>query len=207
MQKTQAVMDSDFLQGILQNGSAELFKQLMDEIEVTPVVHPYVADVELQYCEDAQKLIKEGCIKKIEYSEFLLTDADKMVYNMQVWDILDEISEKDLPPEKYRDVFRKDFRLTEYSIGEVLSELMAKSMKLPLFASNDFGAKHVANLHINRADYHLDVKNVAELLHDVIKAGTAIPWKQMKVLLRERRWAKEKERLREEYESKNGGCI
>lgn len=199
MQKTQAVMDSDFLQGILQNGSVELFKQLMDELGVIPVIHPYVADVELQYCEDAQKLIEEGYVKKIEYSEFLFSDADRMVYNKQVWDLLDEISEKDLPPEKYRDVFRKGFRLTEYSIGEVLSELMAKSMKLPLFASNDYGAKHVADLHINNTRYQLDVRNVAELLNEVVGKGTAIPWKEMKAVLREERWSKEKEKLREKY--------
>lgn len=192
-------MDSDFLQGILRNGSVELYKQLMDEMGVMPVVHPYVAEVELQYCKEAQKLIDEGYIIKIEYSDFLASDADKALYNMQVWDIMEEISEKELPPQKYRDVFRKDFRLTEYSIGEVLSELMAKYMKLPLFASNDFGAKDVARFHINNSRYCLVVKNLAELLDVLIEKGTKVPWAQMKALLREPRWAEDKERLRDKY--------
>lgn len=196
MQKTQAVVDSDFLQGILHNGTPELFRQLMDELEITPVVHPYVAEVELQYCKEAQELIKEGYIKKIEYNDFLPFDADKEVYNTQVWEILDKISEKDLPPEKYQDVFRKDFRLTEYSIGEVLSELMAKKMQLPLFASNDFGAKNIARLHLNSSRYHLEVKNVADLLEKVIERGTSMAWKDMKAILREERWRKDRDRLR-----------
>lgn len=165
MQKTQAVMDSDFLQGILHNGSLDLFRQLMDEMNVIPVIHPYVADVELQYCEEAQKLIKDGFIKRMEYG----------------------------------DVFRENFRLTEYSIGEVLSELMAKNLKLPLFASNDYGAKSVAMMHINSSKYHLEVKNIAELLDQVIDVGTSISWKEMKGILRENRWHKERERLREKY--------
>jgi len=199
MQKTQAVMDSDFLQGILHNGSLDLFRQLMDEMNVIPVIHPYVADVELQYCEEAQKLIKDGFIKRMENGDFLFAEEDKVLYNSQVWDILDEISEKELPPEKYRDVFRENFRLTEYSIGEVLSELMAKNLKLPLFASNDYGAKRVARMHINSSKYHLEVKNIAELLDQVIDAGTSISWKEMKGILRENRWHKERERLREKY--------
>lgn len=204
MQKTQVVMDSDFIQGIFGNGSEELFKQLMDELGVIPVVHPYVANVELQYCKEAQKLIDDGYIKVIEYDEFLVSDVDKMMYNVQVWDILDEISEKELPPEKYRDVFREDFRLTEYSIGEVMSELMARSMKLSLFASNDYGAKTVANIHINSTCYILEVKNIAEVLETVIDKGTDIPWNQIKYLLRENRWSKDKEKLREKYMHSKG---
>lgn len=71
---------------------------------------------------------------------------------MQVWDIMEEISEKELLPQKYRDVFRKDFRLTEYSIGEVLSELMAKYMKLPLFT----GLQAVTIICIDNMDDYND---------------------------------------------------
>ena len=50
MGKTEAVLDSDFIQGLLKWGTKDFFKQLMDELDVTPFVHPYVAEVELQYC-------------------------------------------------------------------------------------------------------------------------------------------------------------
>ena len=53
MEKTEAVLDSDFLQGILKYSSGEFLKQLMDALNVRPVVHSYVAEVELQYCTEA----------------------------------------------------------------------------------------------------------------------------------------------------------
>ena len=83
------------------------------------------------------------------------------------------------------------------SIGEILSELMAKSLKLPLFASNDYGVKNIAKMHFNSSRYHLEVKNIAELLGVLIDAGTSISWKEMKKLLREERWHKERENINE----------
>ena len=199
MSKTEAVMDSDFLQSILLDvdGSEELFKQIMDDLGIIPIVHPYVAEVELQYCKKAQKLINEGYIVRIKYDDFLHSEEERKVYNMQVWDILDEFCEKDLPPEKYQDVFREGFRLTEHSIGEILSELMAKEMRVPLFASNDKGAKSIAKRHFNSNRYQLEVKNLAELLREVISRDTKIKWKEVKFLLKDERWRKDRENLRE----------
>lgn len=84
MEKTEAVLDSDFLQGILKYSSGEFLKQLMDELNVRPVVHSYVAEVELQYCTEAQQLINSGYIRKVDYSEYLLTESDRVLYNETV---------------------------------------------------------------------------------------------------------------------------
>lgn len=195
MGKTEAVLDSDFIQGLLKWGTKDFFKQLMDELDVTPLVHSYVAEVELQYCIAAKDLISENYIKVIPYSQYLLTDVDRQLYNEMVWDILDKISEKDLPPQKYQDVFRDDFRLTEYSIGEILSELMARYLKVPLFASNDEGAKKVAQYHINSQQYILEVKNVAELLQEVGSNENSLRWRDVKKVLSENRWNRAKEKL------------
>jgi len=195
MGKTEAVLDSDFIQGLLKWGTKDFFKQLMDELDVTPLVHSYVAEVELQYCIAAKELISENYIKVIPYSQYLLTDVDRQLYNEMVWDVLDKISEKDLPPQKYQDVFRDDFRLTEYSIGEILSELMARYLKVPLFASNDEGAKKVAQYHINSQQYILEVKNVAELLQEVGSNENSLRWRDVKKVLSENRWNRAKEKL------------
>lgn len=195
MEKTEAVLDSDFLQGILKYSSGEFLKQLMDELNVRPVVHSYVAEVELQYCTEAQQLINSGYIRKVDYSEYLLTESDRVLYNETVWELLDLFDEKELPPPKYRDVFRPDFRYTEHSIGEILSELMAKYMRLPLFASNDGGAKRIAQAKINSARYTLKVKNLSELLQQVGSCENKLKWKDVKAVLREERWKKEKEKI------------
>lgn len=195
MKKTEAVLDSDFIQGILKRGNKDFFIQLMNELGVQPIVHTYVAQVELKYCSEAQELISEGYLMVKTYDQFLSDELDKKIYNERVWKILDITSEKELPPEQYRDVFRENFSLTEYSIGEIMSELMARYLNVPLFASNDWGAKCVAKYHINSGKYNLQVKNIAELIEEIGEKKNRLRWKDIKRVLGEERWKKDRERL------------
>lgn len=196
MDKREVIVDCDFLSDLLKNTSKDFFIQLMDELGVRPIVHSYVADVELEYCKEAQELIQSGYIRKIEYAEYLQDETQRMQYNQSVWQILDIINDDDLPPEKYQDVFRKGFSYKTHSIGEVMSELMAKELKLELFASNDFGAKSVAKRHINSARYELKVRNLAELLREVGQRENTLKWKDIKDALRDERWKREKDKIR-----------
>ena len=196
MDKREVIVDCDFLSDLLKNTSKDFFIQLMDELGVRPIVHSYVADVELEYCKEAQELIQSGYIRKIEYAEYLQDETQRMQYNQSVWQILDIINDDDLPPEKYQDVFRKGFSYKTHSIGEVMSELMAKELKLELFASNDFGAKSVAKRHINSARYELKVRNLAELLREVGQRENTLKWKDIKEALRDERWKREKDKIR-----------
>lgn len=195
MESTKVVLDCDFLQGILGNSSVNFFKQLMSELNVKPVVHSYVAEVELQYCSEAKKLIEDGYIEKIEYSQYLLSDYDRELYNEMVWELLDDYGKYDLPPKRHRDVFREGFHYSENSIGEIMSELMAKRMQLPLFASNDGGAKSIANSRINSSKYILEVKNIADLLNDIGVRENGLAWRDVKAVLREKRWHEKREEL------------
>lgn len=197
MGKKEAVLDCDFLLNLLTNTSVEFFIQLMDELEVSPVVHSYVADVELEYCQEAQELIKEGYIRKIEYAEYLKTEMQRDNYNQAVWFILDIFNDGILPPLRYRNVFRDDFSYKTHSIGEVLSELMAKELKFELFASNDFGAKIIANRHINSTYYKLKVWNLADVFKEIGKRENSLQWKDIKSALRDERWKRDKKKLRE----------
>ncbi len=196
MSKKEVVLDCDFLSGLLENTSVDFFKQMMDELEVSPVVHSYVADVELEYCLEAQDLIKEGYIRKINYEEYLHSELQREQYNQAVWYIMDVINDDELPPLKYQNVFRNDFSYKNHSIGEVLSELMAKELRLELFASNDFGAKSVAKRHINSTYYVLKVRNLAEVLREIGQHENGLKWKDIKAALRDERWKRDKDKLR-----------
>ena len=202
MESTKVILDCDFLQGILNNTSVDFLKQLMNELHVKPVVHEYVAEVELKYCSEAQELIEDGYIEKIEYSQYLHSDYDRKIYNEMVWELLENHGKGTLPPEKYRDVFREGFHYSENSIGEIMSELMAKRMQLPLFASNDGGAKSIAKLRINSSKYTLTVKNIAELLYDIGGRENGLAWKDIKAVLREKRWHEEREKLWQMWNAK-----
>lgn len=198
MSKKEVVLDCDFLSSLLENTSIDFFKQVMDELDVSPVVHSYVADEELEYCSEAQDLIKEGYIRKIEYSEYLHSDLQREQYNQAVWYIMDIINDDKLPPQKYQNVFREGFSYKNHSIGEVLSELMAKELGLELFASNDFGAKSIANRHINCTYYVLKVRNLAEIFYEIGHRENGLKWKDIKAALRDEhnRWKRDRDKLR-----------
>ena len=203
MNKREVIVDCDFLSDLLKNTSTDFFKQMMDELGVSPVVHSYVADVELEYCKEAQELIKAGYIRKVEYAEYLKNEAQKEQYNQSVWHILDIINDDELPPKQFQNVFQERFSYKKHSIGEVLSELMAKELKLELFASNDFGAKTVAKRHINSTRYELKVRNLAELLKEIGQRENTLKWKDIKDALRDTRWKSEKEKLRDLWVKEN----
>lgn len=198
MSKKEVVLDCDFLSSLLENTSIDFFKQVMDELVVSPVVHSYVADEELKYCSEAQDLIKEGYIRKIEYREYLHSDLQREQYNQAVWYIMDIINDDELPPQEYQNVFREGFSYKNHSIGEVLSELMAKELGLELFASNDFDAKSIANRHINCTYYALKVRNLAEIFYEIGHRENGLKWKDIKAALRDEhnRWKRDRDKLR-----------
>jgi hypothetical protein len=201
MEERRAVLDSDFLQNFLRTTDKAFFKEVMSELGIKPLLHPYVATVELQFDREVQELLDEGYVQVVSYDEFLGDENERALYNSRVWEIMDDFSEEELPDEKYRDVFVVGFHLSQKSIGEIMSELMAHDMGIPLFASNDKGSKIIASRHFNRQNYCLEVKNVAEIFEMLAAKENSIKWKNVKRVLSDARWEKERKRLKKMWES------
>lgn len=77
MQK--AVIDADFFIKLTEYASdnGKIFCQVMDDLGVQPIMHRYVAEVELKRAESLKKLIDEGKITIIDYDEYIDRNDDE----------------------------------------------------------------------------------------------------------------------------------
>ena len=202
MCRKQVVIDADFTRLLCEYKADSFFERFMEALEVEPVMAWYVADAELLDCEKAQGLITEKKIKVI-YPKDFLDDFSMQIFEYNVRYIAEKVN--DSPILQQADIFSKSFHLAGKNIGEIISELMAKELNLDLFASNDWGSKRYADTYINSSIYTLHVKNVYELIMVIIDNGKAqeFKWKEIKHLLSEERWKKERGILREKWFQEN----
>ena len=61
MSKKEAIVDTCFFNKLSNNGkNIEAFKKVLVDLEYKPVVHPYIAEKELDVFPQFNKLIEEG---------------------------------------------------------------------------------------------------------------------------------------------------
>lgn len=169
MCKTQAVIDADFTKHLCESESEDFFERLMNALERQPVMSWYVANKELFDCNKAQDLINKGVIKVISPEEFLSDDISRKLFDINVRSLAEDINGEIISDKA--DIFSETFHLSRSNLGEIISELMAKEMKIELFASNDWGTKRCAQTYINSKTYTLTVKNAGELFEEIAKQG------------------------------------
>lgn len=180
MDKTQAVLDADFLNKINEIKKVEpdtLFQKLMTELNCTPVVHPFVMEHELFACGLAQRLRASGALRYVDYSEFLPEDK-RQRYEQQFRDLYRALTAREFGQsiEADADIFA---RHAGKSYGEVHSVLMAAQMGIPVFYSNDHSGKILC-----KRFRHLEAKTISELHEDLLdKSDCSITAKEWKYLL------------------------
>lgn len=193
--RDKVAIDADFVISTTQLDQGEFFLSLMDELNVCPVFHQYVAEIELMNHEVVQNLIQQEKACVIRYDDFLLDKFDRDKYREDVWELYFIENEVDLPEEKYRDIYEPGFRLQMRHLGEIMTELMAREMQLTMFASNDKGAKRLAKRHISNDRYQLKVKNLYDILLEIGKRPNKIPWKVVKNNLNQTYFKDQKKKL------------
>ena len=149
----------------------------------------------------AQQLIDEGIIHVLEYGEFLNENA-RRGFEEKAWMLAEEMAD-DIFVRPPVSIFDDSFRLMGKNFGEILSELAAHELRVSYFASNDKGAKSLAIKHFNRTDYRLNVYNMAEVLNQLDPTVSNFKWKDLKHILKDPRWEKEKALLREKWLGRN----
>lgn len=180
MNETLAVLDADFLNKINEIRSVnpdELFQKLMRELNCTPVVHPFVMDHELFGCGLAQRMQKQGVLRRVDYTEFLPAEK-KEKYEQQFRDLYRMLTslEHERAMEADEDIFA---RHAGKSYGEIHSVLMANQMGIPVFYSNDHSGKSLC-----RRFRHVDSKTMEDIHRELTARGDCtITTKEWKYLL------------------------
>lgn len=208
MSKKEAIVDTCFFNKLSNDGkNIEAFKKVLVDLDYKPVVHPYIAEKELDVFPHFNKLVEEGFIRKAEYSEFIEDEDDAELYEQYFPELYEEMREyleikvskkqiEKLAIPKGQTIYT--YRRAGMSLGDVHMILMAFFMRLPIILSEDGDIeflRSVAKRKISSDSYNLDIYNVMDLIMMIAqKEDTTFSKKELEKVVLE---VKERARLSE----------
>ena len=154
--RTQVIIDADFLNIFLSFKDGEiLFKDIMESLGFSPVIHQYVADNELDV---NQK-------ERIPYDK-IFNDKYKKFYQIEFEEYYKEMNKKMWESDK-TDIFH--YRKARENLGEIHSCIMAHFLGLKYFMSNDGGAKELVIRRVNNNKFQLTVLSFENFLNLLVE--------------------------------------
>lgn len=208
MSKKEAIVDTCFFNKLSNDGkNIEAFKKVLVDLDYKPVVHPYIAEKELDVFPHFNKLVEEGFIRKAEYSEFIEDEDDAELYEQYFPELYEEMREyleikgskkqiEKLVIPKGQTIYT--YRRAGMSLGDVHMILMAFFLRLPIILSEDGDIeflRSVAKRKISSDSYNLDIYNVMDLIMMIAKKeDTTFSKKELEKVVLE---VKERARLSE----------
>lgn len=208
MSKKEAIVDTCFFNKLSNDGkNIEAFKKVLVDLDYKPVVHPYIAEKELDVFPHFNKLVEEGFIREAEYSEFIEDEDDAELYEEYFPELYEEMREyleikgskkqiEKLVIPKGQTIYT--YRRAGMSLGDVHMILMAFFMRLPIILSEDGDIeflRSVAKRKISSDSYNLDIYNVMDLIMMIAKKeDTTFSKKELEKVVLE---VKERARLSE----------
>ena len=186
--ENHVVIDSDFCNMIAPGNNIEKEKEfvrsIFNSLQKKPVVHIFVYEQELLTNKVIKELVAENFIDVIDYDAFLPADIFKIQYTETFADFYNFMNGETM--EKVFDVITKHH--SKKNMGEIHSLILAQYMSIPIFMSNDNGAKNLAKSKINTQNFTIDVMNVCEVFCEIKRNGTIqIDKKAVRSILKERR--------------------
>lgn len=186
--ENRVVIDSDFCNMIAPGNNIEKEKRfvrsIFDSLQKKPVVHTFVFEQELLTNTVMKELASEKFIDVIDYSAFLPAEIFKKQYTETFADFYNFMNGETI--EKVFDVVTQHH--SKKNMGEIHSLILAQYMGLPIFMSNDNGAKNLAKSRINTQGYKIEVMNVCDVFCEIKRNGTIqIDKKAVRSILKERR--------------------
>lgn len=154
------LLDADFCNLILEKSdNIPFFKSIFEILNIKPVIHIYVLHNELFHNVYIKSLVNNGFIQVLKYDDFLVDSFYKRSYQNTFEDFYEFMNNTKL--ESFN-VF-KDHK-AGHNLGEIHSLITAQYLNIPLFMSNDKGAKELANSKINTDAFKVDVQNIIEVV-------------------------------------------
>ena len=187
MAKTEVIVDTCFLKKLSSEGKAvDNIKMVLDELDYTPVVHPYIYQHELSLHSYFVRLVEDGYIKVIQYSEFQKDEIDKQTYEAY-YDVLYEELRASLEAMnglKQIEVLRLHKGQTIYnthkqgsSMGDVHMVLMASYMQLPILLTEDSDIellRDIAKRRMRLGKYSLQIFNGIQLREGIARKHNSL---------------------------------
>jgi hypothetical protein len=173
--KREVVIDTDYFKKFTEKcPSGELFLRIMDEMNVSPVMHSYVYTEELMDNRTAIELVEKNEIKIYNYSNFI--DEN----NINDYEDKFKRAYKDFNFKEFdRNIY--EYRHDKESLGEIRSTLMAWYMNINIFMSDDREAELFVTGKLSNHRRKIIVYNVYDTLKEIsLKSTKNIRWSDVK---------------------------
>ena len=183
----RVVLDSDFCNMLAPGENIErekaLFHNIFEALELKPVLHIFVFSQELLNNLVIKDLVSEQFIEVLDYSDFIPDDLFKKQYVETFADFYNYMNGEAID-NTFETVTR---HCAHKNMGEIHSLIMAHYLSLPVFMSNDNGAKNLAKSKINTQAFIITVKNVCEVFCELKQKGIlTIKRKSVRAILKKR---------------------
>jgi len=188
--KERVVVDTDFCKMITEkNGrpsDSKLFKSIFTTLNLQPVLHQFVYEKELFDNPVIGSLVNSGFIEVINYDnvDFIPEEWMKDHYRGIFSEFYKFMNGCDFPVEC--DVFT--FRKAHSNLGEIHSLILAQFMNIPVFMSDDNGAKKLAEQKMDTKSFLVKVENLCDVFCKIKRLGKSnnLDKKVVKALLKSR---------------------
>lgn len=173
-ERIKAVIDADFFRKLTEyEKGTGLFLRMMDDLGMEPIMHEFVADIELNGNTYLQELLDAGKIQVIHYEDYL-REEDYKEYEEYFYAAYEKINYFDFP--KGNDIYQ--YADCGESPGEIRSLYMARKMGYLYFMSDDADARMlVRNFFSNKRI--LEVKTLFDAFIMCKEKGTELKWKDI----------------------------
>lgn len=174
-EKREVAIDADFFKKLTEKDvSGELFLKIMDELNISPVMHEYVYSYELNGNPTARKLKESGIIKIYNYPDYI-NASNGQAYQSNFERAYDYFNAKKFKGDVY------SYHHSEESLGEIRTSLMALYLKIDLFMSDDGDAKSFVTNRLSSRRHKITVYNIYDTLVELHNLeNLSIKWSEVK---------------------------
>lgn len=173
--RTKAVIDADFFINTTEyDRSTAFFLRILDEMEMQPVMHEFVAETELSQNRYLDQLLQSGQIAIVRYEDYLCSDTDKEEYKEYFLDAYERINRREFS--KNKDIY--GYSDGQESLGEIRSLYMAMKRGYHYFMSDDGHSKFLAKNFFSRK-HAIEVNSLYDVLVKCKERGTDLTWKDI----------------------------
>lgn len=217
MDKMEALVDTVFLQNLSSRGKRlEDFKKIINELNYRPVIHPYIAEHELDVFTGLKVLEKEGFVRMAKYEDFLHSNDDKDIYADYFQQSHEELRKKLEHSRKRKridplvlpaGVSIFEFHRAGMSLGDVHLILMAAFEGIPVVLSDDSDIELLKGIakKYSYSQHEIEIMGSVEVLEKI--ASMAEPHftkDELVAIVKNAGKAKEKSRVKQAWNKVHG---
>lgn len=144
----------------------------MDDLNVQPVMHEFVAETELSRNQYLEQLLREHQLVVVRYEDYLRDYADRDEYREYFLDAYERINRYEFPENE--DIYR--YAEKQESLGEIRSLYMAVKKGYRYFMSDDGDSRSLAANFFSSKNA-VEVKTLYDVLIMCKEKGTELTWK------------------------------